>query len=121
MTAEAFPAAVRKILSMQWAMVMLVSAILWLLFGWIEARSAFWGGIAGFLPNLYFALRIARARSAEAKKVVRSFYGGETGKLLLTALLFFLIFRLPDILFLPLLAGFVSVIAVFWAALLMRD
>ncbi|MEN8260962.1 MAG: ATP synthase subunit I [Pseudomonadota bacterium] len=106
---------------MQVALVMLVSAAMMLGFGLLEARSAFLGGMAGFLPNVYFAFRISRSRGGEARKIVRSFYAGESGKLIMTALLFFLIFQLSDIMFMPLLAGFVAVIAAFWVALLQRD
>lgn len=119
-TADEFGTAVGKVLSMQVALVMLVSAAMLLGFGWLEARSAFLGGMAGFLPNVYFAYRISRSRGREAGKIVRSFYAGEAGKLVMTTLLFFLIFQLPDIMLLPLLAGFAAVLAAFWVALLQR-
>jgi ATP synthase protein I len=82
--------------------------------------SAILGGVAAFIPNLYFALRVYKSAGQEARKIVRSFYAGESGKLLLTAALFFMIFQLPNIEILPLLSVYIVVLSVFWFALLMR-
>lgn len=84
------------------------------------ALSAALGGGAAFIPNLYFAFKMQRASGQEARKVVRAFYAGESGKLLLTAALFALIFQIPGIEILPLMAGYVAALSVFWFALLMR-
>ncbi|MDP3589171.1 MAG: ATP synthase subunit I [Methylobacter sp.] len=84
------------------------------------ALSATLGGAAAFIPNLYFALRVHRSAGQEARKIVNSFYAGESGKLLLTAALFFMIFQLPNIEILPLLAVYIAALSVFWFALLMR-
>jgi ATP synthase protein I len=88
--------------------------------GWQKALSPALGGMAAFIPNLYFALRIYKSAGQEARKIVRSFYAGESGKLLLTAALFFMIFQIPNIEILPLLAGYIAALSVFWFALLMR-
>jgi ATP synthase protein I len=85
-----------------------------------QVLSAVLGGFAAFVPNLYFALRIYRSRGQEARKIVNSFYAGESGKLLLTAALFMMIFQIQDIQILPLLVGYVAALSVFWFALLMR-
>ena len=84
------------------------------------ALSAALGGMAAFIPNLYFALKMQRTSGQEARKIVRAFYAGETGKLLITAALFTLIFQIPNIDILPLLAGYLAALSVFWFALLMR-
>jgi ATP synthase protein I len=88
--------------------------------GQSPAISAALGGAAAFIPNLYFALRVQRSAGQEARKIVRSFYVGESGKLLLTAVMFFIIFHLPNIEILPLLAVYMAALSVFWFALLMR-
>lgn len=119
--AEHVVPAVKRILRTQAGVVVFVSALMLALFGWLEARSAFLGGLAGFLPNAYFGYRIARSKGEGAQKIVRTFYAGESVKIIITAVLFFLILQLPDILFMPLFAGFVPVIMVFWFALLMRS
>lgn len=121
MEAEQVFVAVKRVLLTQVGVLVFVSALMLSLFGWLEARSAFLGGMAGFLPTAYFAYRIARSKGRSAQQIVRAFYAGESVKIIITAALFFLILQLPDILFMPLFAGFVSVIMVFWFALLMRD
>ncbi|MGR9087398.1 MAG: ATP synthase subunit I [Gammaproteobacteria bacterium] len=88
--------------------------------GRTSAFSAALGGAAALIPNLYFAIKMQRASGQEARQIVRAFYAGESGKLLLTAALFALIFQIPDIEILPLLAGYVAALSVFWFALLMR-
>ncbi len=57
------------------------------------AIGAFFGGIIAWLPNCYFAYRAFRFRGARAARlIVRSFYAGAAGKMLLTAGLFALVF-----------------------------
>lgn len=74
--------------------VLLLAAAL--LFGWrgaVESYSGLCGGLIAWLPNLYFAhkaFRFSGARAAQA--IIRSFYAGEAGKLILTAVLFALTF-----------------------------
>ncbi|MCF7967033.1 ATP synthase subunit I [Methylobacter sp. Wu8] len=111
---------VSKIISYQILMIALMTAGFALAGGRPYALSAALGGAAAFIPNLYFALRVYRSAGQEARKIVRSFYAGESGKLLLTAALFFMIFQLPNIEILPLLAVYVAALSVFWFALLMR-
>ncbi len=87
-----------------------------------QSVSSVLGGAAAFLPNLYFAFRISLSKGKAAKEVVHSFYAGESGKLILTVLLFFLIFQIPNLEFPALLAGYVAVLSVFWFALILwRD
>jgi ATP synthase protein I len=88
--------------------------------GWQKAFSATIGGFAAFIPNLYFALRVAGSAEQDARKVLRSFYVGESVKLLLTVALFMLIFQIPNVEILPLMAGYVAALSVFWFALLMQ-
>lgn len=85
-----------------------------------KVESSLWGGLAAFIPNLYFALRIRNSTGKGARKVVNSFYKAESGKLLLTAALFIIIFQIPNIEILPLLTVYVTALSVFWFALLMR-
>ena len=112
--------AVSKIISYQILMIIIMTAGFALTDGRSYALSAALGGAVAFIPNLYFALRVHRSAGQEARKIVRSFYAGESGKLLLTAALFFMIFQLPNIEILPLLAVYIAALSVFWFALLMR-
>ncbi|MGR9072137.1 MAG: ATP synthase subunit I [Gammaproteobacteria bacterium] len=120
MAESGWASTVSKILVLQILAICIVSSGFFLMGSWRQFVSSALGGLVGFLPNIYFALRVTSAPVSDAKKVVRSFYAGETGKLLLTALLFYLVFQLPGIELLPLLAGFAAVLSVFWFALLMR-
>ncbi|WP_343034414.1 ATP synthase subunit I [Candidatus Methylobacter favarea] len=87
--------------------------------GWPKALSSALGGLAAFIPNLYFAFRITNTNGLKARKILRTFYLGESGKLLLTAALFLIIFQIPAIQILPLLAGYIAALSVFWFALIM--
>ncbi|MGZ8217232.1 ATP synthase subunit I [Methylomagnum sp.] len=113
--------AVRWILAAQVSVIALITLSCWIVWDWPMARSALLGGVTAFLPNLYFAARFGFSNPAlTAKQIVRIFYLGETIKLITTALLFVLIFQLPDIRFLPLFTSFTLVLMVFWFALLVR-
>jgi ATP synthase protein I len=109
-----------KILSYQILIILIITAGFAFAGGWQQGLSSALGGMAAFVPNLYFALRIHRSSGKPARKIVNSFYAGESGKLLLTAALFILIFKIPNIEILPLLAGYITALSVFWFALLMR-
>jgi ATP synthase protein I len=85
-----------------------------------QGLSAVLGGTAAFVPNLYFSLWIQRSAGQEARKIVNSFYVGESGKLLLTVVLFVIIFQVSNIQILPLLVSYIAALSVFWFALLMR-
>lgn len=112
--------AVSKILAYQVLIIAIESIGFGLALGKQGALSGFLGGMAAFVPNAYFALRIAKSSGKPARKIVNAFYAGESGKLLLTAALFVLIFRVPNIQILPLFAGYAAALTVFWFALLMR-
>jgi ATP synthase protein I len=110
---------VAKILGCQVLIIALVS-LGFVVGGWQKAFSSAIGGLAAFIPNLYFALRVAGSAEQDARKILRSFYVGESVKLLLTVALFMLIFQIPSIEILPLMAGYVAALSVFWFALLMQ-
>lgn len=112
--------AIGKILALQALIVIVVSSGFALISGLQSAKSPLLGGLAAFVPNLYFALRVFRVSGQNAKKIVNSFYAGESGKLILTALLFFVIFQIPNIDILTLLSGYIAALSVFWFALMMR-
>ncbi len=112
--------AIKKIIFIQAWVVACVPALIFVLFGWSEARSALCGGLVAFVPNAHFAYKIVRSKGKVAKRVVQTFYRGEFFKILLTALMFAFMFQLPGILFFPLFVGFIAVLTVFWFALLMQ-
>ncbi len=113
---------VARILSVQVLMAIVVASGFFMSGGLEAARSPALGSLVALIPNAYFAWKIYLSRNKEAKRIVRAFYSGETGKLLLTAALFAMIFQLPDVNLLAVLAGYLAVSSVFWFALLMwRD
>lgn len=81
--------------------------------------SSILGGLTAFLPNLYFAYRISLAKGGSAKQIVQSFYSGESRKVLMTCVLFAVVFQVPEVQFFPLMACFVAVLSVFWLALIL--
>ncbi|CAI3790474.1 hypothetical protein AHFPHNDE_04193 [Pseudomonas sp. MM227] len=77
----------------QSVVALLAALVLWQWLGVVSGYSGLCGGLIAWLPNLYFAwkaFRFTGARAAQA--IVRSFYAGEAGKLILTAVLFALTF-----------------------------
>ena len=112
---------VSKILSLQILVIFVIVTGFYIADGWSNALSPLLGGFVAFVPNVYLAIRMARTAGQPAQKIVRSFYAGESGKLILTAMLFYMIFQVPDIKLLPLLITYMATLSIFWFALLMRD
>lgn len=85
--------AVFPVLFAQFVVLLLASLGVWQWHGGVSGYSALCGGLIAWLPNMYFAYKAFRytgARAAQA--IVKSFYAGEAGKLILTAVLFALTF-----------------------------
>ena len=112
------PTVLGKILGYQLLLIALLSVGIAVFGGAQKALYSAMGGLAAFIPNFYFALRINKSAGQAPRKIVNAFYVGESGKLILTAALFVLIFQVPKIEILPLFAGYVVALSVFWFALL---
>jgi ATP synthase protein I len=85
--------AVFPVLLVQLLVLLLLALLLWQWQGAVAGYSGLCGGGIAWLPNVYFAHKafcFSGARAAQA--IVRSFYAGEAGKLVLTAVLFALTF-----------------------------
>lgn len=92
MQSRATPLVVRRLLLFQAAGCLFVTLI-GLFWGPVTAYSALLGGLVCLLPNCYFAYRAFKFQGARAARhIIRSFYAGEAGKLMLTAVLFGLVF-----------------------------
>lgn len=111
---------VNKILVIQALIVLFVVACFFLFGSTLSVKSAFYGGLAALIPNWYFARKINKHKGQEVKKIVRSFYAGESGKLFITVIIFALIFQDPKIDILAVLTAYISALTVFWFALLIR-
>ncbi len=112
--------AVSKILRYQLLISVIISSGFAIFEGYNFGLSSALGGMAAFLPNLFFALIVNKPAGRPARKVLNSFYLGEAGKLLLTGVLFIIIFKMPNTEILALLVGYITALSVFWFALLMR-
>jgi ATP synthase protein I len=119
MAGESGYSTVNKILFLQAMVIVLVTLGFWLLGSEGMVVSSLFGGVTAFLPNLYFAYRMSLVKEKSAKKIVRSFYSGESRKILMTCALFAVAFQLPNVQFVPLMACFVAVLSVFWLALIL--
>lgn len=111
------------VLLAQLVVILLAAAALYGWRGAVSGYSGLCGGLIAWLPNLYFAHKAFRFSGARAaQSIVRSFYAGEAGKLILTAVLFALAFVVVKPLEAPLLFGvFLLALSVGWfAPLLMR-
>ena len=107
---------IRQLLVWQLVASLGVGAVGFALAGPTGGWSALLGGLICWLPSCWFAYRAFRYRGARAAKlIVRSFYAGEAGKLLLTMALFTLVFvNLESVNALALFAGFAGVQLVNW-------
>jgi len=99
---------------------LLVAGVLWAWFGEVEAVSALLGGAAVVVPNGFLAARLLQpSRDQSAGAMMRSAWFGEIGKVLLTALLFGVIFGfVRPIQPLAVFAGFIAAQLVVFGALL---
>lgn len=106
---------IKLLLVWQFAGALLVG-LLGLLSSQGAAIGALIGGLIVWLPNCYFAFRAFRYRGARAARlIVRSFYAGAAGKMMLTALMFVLVFiNVKPLNALALFAGFAGVQTLNW-------
>jgi len=80
-----------RILFLQITTIFFLTITFWLFDNKITAYSSLLGGLLSLIPNVFLAARlIAAPRSAKA--VLRAAYIGEAGKVVLTFLLFGLVF-----------------------------
>ena len=109
---------VLKVLLAQIMVVILIFAFLSVARGWTAGYSAVCGGLIAWLPNLYFALKAFRYSGARAAKdILKSFYAGEAGKFVLTAVMFALVFACVKPIDAPVLFGaFILTQMVSWFA-----
>lgn len=94
----------------QFCTALLIAAVA-LFWGFDAGLSALAGGLVCWLPNMYFAFRAFRYRGARAaRQIVRSFYAGAAGKLILSMALFAIVFiKMQSVNPPALFAGFIGV------------
>ncbi|MET0380035.1 MAG: ATP synthase subunit I [Spongiibacteraceae bacterium] len=81
-----------KLYTLQTGILLVIcTGLLWI--DTITAYSVLLGGLISIAPNSYFARQVFRYRgAAAARHIARAFYQGETGKFLLTATAFAVVF-----------------------------
>lgn len=105
-----------QILKVQF-LVIVVLTLAFAVFNFEAGYSAFIGGMICLIPNLVFVIYAYRYGGARAaKKITSSFYRGEALKILLTALMFAVVFIFIPIAIGPLMTTYVLGLSVFWFA-----
>ncbi len=106
---------VRRLVITQLVLV-IVLPLLCLFINRVTAYSVLIGTLIFFVPNLYFVYRAFKFSGARsANMILRSFYAGESIKLLMTAILFGLTFALvKPISVMAVFAGFIAIQATSW-------
>ena len=96
-----------------------VSAVSWAWQGPVAGISAVLGGMTAVVPNAFLAARLLRSTALSASGMMRSAWVGEIGKVLLTVLLFGVIFGfVRPISPLAVFGGFIAAQLVVFGALL---
>lgn len=115
-------AVVRALLVWQLVCCVLLAAAA-LLFGVTAAYSVLLGGLICLIPNCYFAYRAFQYEGARAaREIVKSFYRGEAGKLILTSLLFAGVFAgVKPLNALALFIGYCAVLSISWIVPLLYE
>ena len=109
---------VMSIMARQIIFVVCLALVSWLIGGQVATYSVLAGGIAGVIPNFYFADRLMRrTRWDGARALTRSVYVGEFLKVGFTVALLVLATRFLVIDFLYLVVGYAGTALANWIAL----
>ena len=77
----------------QFFICVIAALVSYLLLDFVVAYSILLGGFISIVPNGYFAWKAFRYRGARnTPLIIKSFYAGETGKLIMTGVFFALVF-----------------------------
>lgn len=77
--------------------------------------SALLGGLVAIIPNAFFARNVFKYQGAHAaKKIVNSFYKGEALKIILSIILFTIVFNFCKITPLAFFASYVLILMTHW-------
>lgn len=89
--------------------------------GGSSGAAALLGALIAVVPGLYFARRLLRyGTDASPKRVARSLYLGELGKLALTAAMFLVAALAFGEHFLPVLTTYVACLGCYWLAMIVN-
>lgn len=83
--------------------------------------AALYGALIAVVPGFYFAWRLLRyGKNASPKRIARSLYLGELGKLTLTVVMFLFAAMVFGDQFLPLLTAYVACLSCYWLAMIVN-
>ena len=95
--------AVFRFVFFQFVAASVISLLIYIANSELSAYSFFLGALASVIPSAYMAFRVFGGKKVRpAQEIAKSFYKGEAGKLIITAIMMSLIFSLIK----PLAAGF---------------
>jgi len=105
----------RHLIIGQMGVTLLMTAIAALVSGRVAALSTLLGGLVSLVPNALFAINVFKYQGARAaKQIVNSFYKGEALKIVLSVIMFSLVFILFNIKPLVFFAAYIMVQMVIW-------
>ena len=105
----------KRLLLCQLGWTVLLSTLALLFLSRTAALSAVLGGLVSVVPNAYFARQLFQYQGArQARQIVNRFYKGEAMKLLLTVVLFAMVFKWATILPLVFFLVYITTQMVFW-------
>lgn len=113
--------AYRLVLS-QLGLTLFLSLLMGVTFSIAAAKSASLGGFVSLIPNAYFARKLFQHHGAHAaRNIVGSFYKGEAIKIVLSMILFAMVFLFCKIIPWVFFTVYILVQMVFWFAPLLFD
>lgn len=108
---------IKWFLGLQGVIVAVLAFVLGVFVSLAAAMSALLGGLVCILPTAFFARQVFRHSGAQAaKQIVQAMYLGEALKILISVVLFTLIFIYVDIVPLPFFGAFILAQLVVWLA-----
>ncbi len=106
-----------KLLLCQTLIAGFIALAFFLIIDQLAAKSAFKGGLVAVIPNFVFAFFAFRYSGAEyAREVAAAFMRGHSLKVILTVVLFVIVFQQEQLATGPFLAGFIFTLLAQWTA-----
>lgn len=106
---------ITRLLTVQFFIGLIIPLGLLIAVGKHQALSAFLGGMTAFIPSVIFAKKFFQFQGARAAKtIVNSFYVGEFLKIMVTAILFSLIFIFYEVAPLAFFLTYIAVVMLHW-------
>lgn len=117
-----YKSAVNRLLLVQMSLIVLLSLLFLIVAEQADAISAALGGLVAFLPMLLFAKKLFAYQGAQAaKKIVRNFYLGEAFKIIVSVVLFTLVFIYYPVKPLSFFLSYITIVMSHWLAPLVMN